>query len=886
MVKLLDSFIHPSQLLRQAEFINWLETQRDLLVQSFEEERKRWEVEREGWTRMAEALLAQRANAGNTSVQRDEDLERQYATYESENKNLREKVSSMDRNNRFATTYTLVQLQDSQLRFSALESELNKLKPLLLMQPLSSISGISSSDRLSAFQTESVTDSRSSKTKRKHADPSAAGEQEHSGSMTDPKPLLPQTHPGDSTRIQFRSEHYHRNSQSRLSFLSPLQPRSSVQQTPTRSVFSSTQTPQTHSGSPKKPKSKNKKSLHSNLLPLTADARTEHLLLAARRIGRERANMMSGFMRRIEKEKEEMVRENETERMERESMERAATGSAGVGGNTYYRKDLANTTMSPGPATSPTIVTMPQTPKRGTAGGHSTTHFLTPTLMTPRTNFYPSTNHTPSSFVFVGTPAVASFGNSAPTSRQIGNSVPSAHSVTQPTQTPAAPSTSATHANNRPTPLASLLSAAKSMMDDDAHDSNINSNGRRRAGALELPETPLPKRRRVRNGSLSNGARTVDMLGATATPSTDRVRSALDVLADQAAAAFDSDRHSPTKSPTKPPTRSKGKNKGSMLARSGVSGEPPEAELDGDSTPKGKTRSMLESRSHVSTGSPVSTRSRSKALLTDRLSKESTRAKHKRDKSLDSQQRSASTPRMIFSPGIRSPIAPQPTLSDAVSADIDSGPASERASVHTEAGRAEEDLVDDGNISLINGVTNTLSKPPTSSRAGDDCRAISGSLPLDVTNRCTPDSQPDAVVEGFAQKDQTLTAINPTTTFAWENGEGGAHSTIIQDSAPQGEGNPERAPPKEGEVGGVGEEHGKRSHAGRSPSGDSPDTDADAEGEMDVDAEVTITSSMVHEPLSLAAPLPRPEVSSSIPAGLTRDEQNPGAPRAILSTKP
>lgn len=93
VAKLLDSFIDPSQLLRQAEFITWLGAQRDLLVQSFQEERRRWEAEREGWTRMAEALLAQRAKAGDSFSQKDDEAERQHAAYESENKSLREKVS-------------------------------------------------------------------------------------------------------------------------------------------------------------------------------------------------------------------------------------------------------------------------------------------------------------------------------------------------------------------------------------------------------------------------------------------------------------------------------------------------------------------------------------------------------------------------------------------------------------------------------------------------------------------------------------------------------------------------------------------------------------------------------------------------------------------------
>jgi hypothetical protein len=92
VTRLLDSFIDPSQLLRQAEFITWLGSQRDLLVRSFEEERQRWEAEREGWDRMAEALLAQQAKTGITASGRDEEVEHKHNICESENKALREKV--------------------------------------------------------------------------------------------------------------------------------------------------------------------------------------------------------------------------------------------------------------------------------------------------------------------------------------------------------------------------------------------------------------------------------------------------------------------------------------------------------------------------------------------------------------------------------------------------------------------------------------------------------------------------------------------------------------------------------------------------------------------------------------------------------------------------
>jgi hypothetical protein len=58
----------PLQLAVQASAISDLMTYRDFLHQQAEEERSRWESEKDGWARMAEALIAQRNNAGDPDV--------------------------------------------------------------------------------------------------------------------------------------------------------------------------------------------------------------------------------------------------------------------------------------------------------------------------------------------------------------------------------------------------------------------------------------------------------------------------------------------------------------------------------------------------------------------------------------------------------------------------------------------------------------------------------------------------------------------------------------------------------------------------------------------------------------------------------------------------
>jgi hypothetical protein len=61
----------PDQLLRQAELISALLQQRDLLLHQVEEQRLRWNSEKDGWARMAEALLAQQAKT-RFNPERDE----------------------------------------------------------------------------------------------------------------------------------------------------------------------------------------------------------------------------------------------------------------------------------------------------------------------------------------------------------------------------------------------------------------------------------------------------------------------------------------------------------------------------------------------------------------------------------------------------------------------------------------------------------------------------------------------------------------------------------------------------------------------------------------------------------------------------------------------
>ncbi|KAF8885825.1 hypothetical protein BD779DRAFT_659966 [Infundibulicybe gibba] len=309
VLRLTSSSSGPSdsaQLAIQADTISRLLAQRDFLIRGAEEERARWEAEREGWHRTAEALIAARGGSRTGSSATREELEKKRTWLESDNKALRFK------------------LQDTQERLTTLESELSKLKPILLMQPFPTAAThtLASLNHSAAFLSSipypSVRGSgkmiHKSSGRRKIKTTLATGD----GTSTDSlqpianpntgdhyrKPEVPQTLPSASTEVPSPSKKSHHPN-------APL---------------SAKKTPQTPPALPS--------------LPLASDARAEHLLLAARKIGRERTSIVAGIVRvrqqELERERIERERaEREKDRAERE-MERLERLKSGV---SYYRKE-------------------------------------------------------------------------------------------------------------------------------------------------------------------------------------------------------------------------------------------------------------------------------------------------------------------------------------------------------------------------------------------------------------------------------------------------------------------------------------------------------------------------------------------------------------------
>lgn len=253
---------------------------------------------------------------------------------------------------------------------------------------------------------------------------------------------------------------------------------------------------------------------------LTSDARTEHLLLAAQRVGRERAFVLGGLMQ-VEKEKARVERHRRKTAAEEDlppTKDKNTTPKTPKrhGTKIGHKDSLGH----PGPTTTPT----------GGAGGPGRGLFPVPTQ---------------GSFHLLNTPQ--SHGQSA--------GVYSTFSMGSPTTSPV----TGGKRTGPPTPLDSLLSAARSMMvpaspslsfselggddyDSDYEGTPTAAATKRKQGrrTKELPESPIPpKKRRIGGGSLGGG----------------RVRSALDVLADQAAA------FSSSGDPGKSKTTGKGKEK-------------------------------------------------------------------------------------------------------------------------------------------------------------------------------------------------------------------------------------------------------------------------------------------------------------------------------------
>ncbi|KAF8165936.1 hypothetical protein B0H34DRAFT_256268 [Crassisporium funariophilum] len=299
------------------------------------------------------------------------------------------------------------------------------------------------------------------------------------------------------------------------------------------------------------------KSQKRRTVPLSGDAYAEHLLLAARRIGRERTSIVAGLQQHADREKDVWAREQEQirqryeqERLEKERLDRLASGTSGMA---YYRSTEGVMVSPPqrlgggrGSYGSLSALALPRTPKKS-GGGVGASHYPILASPAPASGSGPNNKSNTSSAGVVGpSPSAATtstfvFVN---TSAESGGVSGPGYAGSGIMGTPGQPGGSLNAAgsgngrglgqkslpSNPPTPLDSLLDAAR-MMDDEKVEGKTNARRR----ALEHPESPVPKRRRISSGA-GAGGKLVARGGRGG--KVDPVRSALHVLADQAAAAF------------------------------------------------------------------------------------------------------------------------------------------------------------------------------------------------------------------------------------------------------------------------------------------------------------------------------------------------------------
>ncbi|KAF5329057.1 hypothetical protein D9611_013878 [Ephemerocybe angulata] len=357
--------VSSTQLVTQAELIASLQVQREHMFQEIEEERAIWDAERAGWERMAEALISQRNKSAPS-----EEMERKSLLHDAETRILKER------------------LQQAQERSNAIEAEVARLRPILFMvPPVSSHSrkkrkhsnhGIegeepegSSAQPPPSQPPQSQPQPQPSRTVITERALSAASTAQKA--TANPPPAFPNPYASTSTYTALypgpTSYNYYPGGQASTSSTSSSSTIQRPKNTnpylqyafPTRinnanAVASSSSTP---IAGPSQPNAGNRSSITNNKVtvpngssnkdgkekrkavashPLSSDARTEHLLLAARKVGRQRA--FAGLSRPLAKEREKLVVERDAnraaragERAERERLERVRSGTGGG----YYR---------------------------------------------------------------------------------------------------------------------------------------------------------------------------------------------------------------------------------------------------------------------------------------------------------------------------------------------------------------------------------------------------------------------------------------------------------------------------------------------------------------------------------------------------------------------
>ncbi|KAJ7177955.1 hypothetical protein C8R46DRAFT_1075463 [Mycena filopes] len=501
--------LDPTQLLRQADTIAGLIQQREYLARRVEEEKSRWESEKEGWDRMSEALLIHRhRKVGGPD---DSELKKISTSLEYENLALKD------------------QLNQTQGRINALESEIFKLKPHLLMQPFVPrpvvVSPANPSPVTAPVNTSVSADSDTQIILENT--PNVPSEGTPTSVPTVQPPSLHSLAQASSyfTALPFPSignvdttvAHKRKLTAQLKRSLLPKTTPAPRDDNLAQAFPAPPPTARTVLNSPTKKPGRAGKSTRRLAPPqlLASDARAEHLLIAARRLGRERAGIVAGVISAERERMEHEKADRDKDRLEREK-ERIEREKKNRGGGGYYRERPEQGTSGPKAGGTPT------------PGRQESSKARYATAMAG----YVTAAGTPAKSEIM-TPAKAD-------TKGKGKSVP----------TPSPLSTT--------TPLDSLLSAARSMQEIP---NGANAEGANASAASTSASTGMVTRRRAANSSeqpdsASPPKRRKLSTETRSTPA--RTRTALEVLADQAAASVGSDA---------PPDKGKGRGRGKGKAK-------------------------------------------------------------------------------------------------------------------------------------------------------------------------------------------------------------------------------------------------------------------------------------------------------------------------------
>ncbi|KAL7282683.1 hypothetical protein ACG7TL_004157 [Trametes sanguinea] len=585
--------LHPSpaQLASQAETIARLAFQRDMLLQERLAESERWQSERESWDRIAETL-ASKARIAQEPITKDQEVQRYIARLEDDLKTSRRRLS------------------DTQARLSTLESELSRLRPLLSMQAtILRDPELWRSEHLSSLVTERLATYAKrwkGKERASHPDDDAAPTPSTGRVVQDIGSAASEAadnHEPVSVKEQRVDEGTRQPAPTDMPPPSPFHAASKS--------HSKREKSHRHRRERDQDRDKDRRHRHRNArgTPLLADARAECILVAARKIGRIRAGIVSGLVQeraQLEREADLIAqnvqnaestqpdrhvlnppfatqprpsvtneptragdRDRTTPELDAGSSSPAvplaasyqAQGSSTRGGapSSSQRRLAPSPFPVPGPGVS--YARQPPMPTHL----HPSTQVFTPaaqgrhphTISHPGYMYFaagpgqsgPVSYMVPVPWGVPGTPAVPTAGPSQParTDAQRTQETPK-------TRTPARRQTDK-RGQGSSTPMDSLVSAARTLIEDEDYDGEeerrgadetpVTRRGTRRRAAGIAPESPVPKRRRM-------GGTTDDLSASTSVAGPSGTRSA---RRGKAAAL------PPAQETSKPRGRAKGKGK-------------------------------------------------------------------------------------------------------------------------------------------------------------------------------------------------------------------------------------------------------------------------------------------------------------------------------------